>query len=220
MKSNNTDIFEANKKNSFQPEDIEDSNNFFLQETSVTKPSLRDTNRRLNDYDHNLLEEDAYKDISDEVFKLEYKISKLEAELKNIDSQIEAANTINNSSSLSELTERQIILQKKLEELLRQYNQKSVSARISERFTFKKRNKLNKFVNNIHSLIKKKLPKKITSILELKDYLTKLNSINKSVDSLINTSTPIGEDIDKYEQISKYIIKANSIQSKISKSIK
>ena len=37
--------------------------------------------RRLNDYDYNILREDAYKDVSDELFKLEYKISRLEEEL-------------------------------------------------------------------------------------------------------------------------------------------
>ena len=51
----------------------------FTQNTSFYEPS-----RRLNDYDYNILKEDAYKEINDELFKLEYKISKIEEDLKHI----------------------------------------------------------------------------------------------------------------------------------------
>ena len=48
----------------------------------------------LNDYDGNILQESSYKEVQDDVFKLEYKISKIETELKEINIQIQSANEI------------------------------------------------------------------------------------------------------------------------------
>ena len=45
-------------------------------------------NIRLNDYDLNLLEEYAYKDLEDEVLKLEYSITALENKLEKLNSEI------------------------------------------------------------------------------------------------------------------------------------
>ena len=64
------------------------------------------------------------------------------------------------------------------------------------------------------------MPKKFASAVELKKSLSRLESINKNVDELISMNIPYGENIDKYEQLSKYIIRANSIQNNISKMIK
>ena len=57
-------------------------------------PSSSETARRLNDYDFNLLKEDAYKDVSDDIFKLEYKISRMEEDLKSTDAQLVSAQEI------------------------------------------------------------------------------------------------------------------------------
>ena len=92
MKKNNADTFEIFKtNNSF-------NDNFFLKEES---PKLQSHNqtisepaKRLNDYDFNLLKEDAYKDVSDDLFKLEYKISRTENDIKNFELQIQAAKDI------------------------------------------------------------------------------------------------------------------------------
>ena len=59
-----------------------------------------------------------------------------------------------------------------------------------------------------------KLPKQLSTVIELKKSLSKLKNINRSVDELMSLNAPYGEKSDKYEQLSKYIIKANSIQSK------
>ena len=64
------------------------------------------------------------------------------------------------------------------------------------------------------------MPKNFKTVLELKNSLVTLQSINKSVDELMTLNIPYGEQIDKYEQLSKYIIKANSIQAEISQNIK
>ena len=65
-----------------------------------------------------------------------------------------------------------------------------------------------------------KLPQNLTSVIELKKSLVKLENLNKSVDELMGMNIPYGENYNKYEQLSKYIIKANSIQSQITKQIK
>jgi peptide subunit release factor 1 (eRF1) len=64
------------------------------------------------------------------------------------------------------------------------------------------------------------MPRQLSSIFELKKTLAKLENLNRSVDELMSLNIPYGENINKYEQLSKYIIKANSIQAEISRYIK
>ena len=64
------------------------------------------------------------------------------------------------------------------------------------------------------------LPQKFSTSMELKKSLLKLDNINKSVDELMTLQTPYGEAQDKYEQLSKYIVKANNIQAEISKHLR
>ena len=64
------------------------------------------------------------------------------------------------------------------------------------------------------------LPSKFSSVLEIRQSLEKLESINKSVDELMSLQTPYGEAGDKYTQLSKYITRANNIQAQISKSLR
>ena len=194
----------------------------FTQNTSFYEPS-----RRLNDYDYNILKEDAYKEIKDELFKLEYKISKIEEDLKHIDVQIQSARDISDYDSVEYYINRKKILQEDLQNLTNIYNDKSLSTKISGgifnvispklKTTFKN---FNNILKNIQNIIISLLPNKFSSVLEIRQSLDKLESINKSVDELMSLQTPYGEAFDKYQQLSKYIIKANNIQSKIAKSLK
>ena len=186
-----------------------------------------DTPRRLNDYDSNLLEEDAYKDIKDDMFKLEYKISKLENEIQLLDSQLQAARDINDYNLVEELVLRKKTLSNELKSYMSIYNNKSLSTKISGNISSffgahikSKFNQLKSNLNTFSEIILGKMPKALLSLLELKDSLTKLKNINRSVDELMTINSPYGENSEKYEQLSKYIIKANSIQAKISKKIK
>lgn len=54
---------------------------------------------------------------------------------------------------------------------------------------------------------------------KLKTTLADLNSINSSMDELINSSVPFGEQSDKYKKFSENIVKANNIHAKIKKEI-
>lgn len=225
MKKNESDTFEGLSQNIFQS-----NNNFFLKdEVDFVQDSriVSEPTRRLNDYDFNLLKEDAYKDVSDDLFKLEYKISKTEDELKSLDSQIQLAREICDYNHIEELITRKQILEEDYEALVAIYNDKSFSAKVSDKilnlFGTKLKNEwinFNKKFTNVSESILSKMPKQFSSVIELRKSLAKLENLNKSVDELMSLNIPYGENINKYDQLSKYIIKANSIQSEISRYIK
>lgn len=225
MEKKQADIFEGTSRKNYD-------GNFFLvgdESTSIkpSKNSISEPARRLNDYDFNLLREDAYKDVSDDVFKLEYKIARTEEEISTFNAQIESAKDIGDYELAGELSGRKRILEEDYEALLAIYNDKSLSAKITDKFfnlfgnDFKENLKKIKVQSNIFSdVLISKMPKQFANIFELKKSLTKLENLNKSVDELISMNIPYGENINKYEQLSKYIIKANSIQAEISRYIK
>ena len=79
---------------------------------------------------------------------------------------------------------------------------------------------VNKTLSLLYETLVSKMPKRLSSVLELKQSLEKLENINRSVDELMTLQTPYGEGVDKYEQLSKFIVKANNIQAQISKSLR
>ena len=220
-------MFVNNNENPFGNK-LQDDDNFFLQPEEIRPINVQtEPQRRLNDYDYNILKEDAYKDVTDEIFKLEYKISKTEEELKSIEDEIQAAKDVRDFNKVEFLFNRKKQLQEDLNGLIEIYNDTSLSAKISGGIT----NMLSPKVKENFSGMKKlfgmfsdalisKLPKRFSSALELKKSLAKLENINKSVDELMTMQTPYGEAIDKYEKLTKYITRANTIQAQISKSLK
>ena len=233
MVSENRDIFQINSavRENFltaQPaQKQKQDSNFFLSEEAPHLKSASEPTRRLNDYDSNLLKEDAYKDITDDVFKLEYKISKTQENMKIVENQIQSAKDIGDTELVKKLTGQLIILREDLEALSAVYNDKSVSAKITGNLASliggKFKGKLDKiaktFTDKLES-VSEKMPKQLASIIEIKKSLARLENINKSVDELLKLNTPYGENFDKYDQLSKYIIKANSIQAEISRHLK
>lgn len=224
MEKNQTDKFENSQQNPF----LKQQNNFFLMDETVQLTfGVQEQTRRLNDYDCNLLKEDAYKEVDDDLFKLEYKISKTEDEIKNIESQIQTAKEIHDFNTVQELSNRKKSLEEDYNGLVEMYNAKSLSAKISDSITnvfWGKKlkqgtNSLQKIISKISGPLRSILPKQFSSALEIRASLSKLENINKSVDELMMLNIPYGENVDKYEQLSRYIIKANSIQNDISKAI-
>jgi len=215
------DIFVNNDINSIPNKGNE--NNFFLQPEEIVSAHKFEPIRRLNDYDYNILKDGAYKDITDEALKLEYKISKIEDEIQELDNQIQSAKDIHDFNTAESLINMQKQLRDDLDGLLEIYNDSSLSAKISCGLVNNIKNKFSKINRNaldFAEAVISKFPGKFSSILEIKKSLNKLENINRSVDELISMRTPYGEAADKYEQLSKYIIKANSIQSEISRSLK
>lgn len=230
MQEKNLDTFELSKKTNRNSQSSNNFENFFLNENKITN-TINITNinqsKRLNDYDLNLLQEDAYKDVNDDIFKLEYKIHKLEEELKNINSQLQVAIDINDYIKIKELASRKDFLETNYKELTTEYNKKSFSAKISNRLSniidnrIKSKIKIfNKLNSNFIEKITEFLPKKYMSLFELKKSLNRLENINKNVDELITLNNSYSNDNNKYDRLSKYIIKANSIQIQINNSLR
>lgn len=229
MENNFTDIFELKKVHSASKE-INSNTNFFLndyiKDYHFELFSQNEIVKHLNDYDFNLLKDGAYNDIDNNMLKLEYKILRVENELKAINSQLQAAEAINDHQLIKSIIERKKSLEDDYEILLSMYNNKNISAKLSDTLinfwnNIFKTNKIKK--NLFYELIEKysaKMPKFFISLIELRNSLNKLENINKSVDKLINMNIPYGENNDKYRQLSSYIIKANAIQSEIVKNIK
>lgn len=215
------DTFVNNQENIFNKKNAENDNNFFLHSEPIQMHS--DQVKRLNDYDYNILKEDAYKDVSDEIFKLEYKISKAEEELKNLDKQIQTAKDIHDFNLVENLFNKKKILEEDLKGLIEIYNDTSLSAKISGGLTNKFKEQVSgakKVLESFSEIIISKLPKRFSTVLEIKKSLSKLENISRNVDELMTLQTPYGEAGDKYEQLSKYITRANAIQAEISKSLR
>ena len=208
MHKSGNDTFEGINNSSLQ------ENNFFLAEDlnffENPIPSSSETSRRLNDYDFNLLKEDAYKDVSDDIFKLEYKISRLEEDLRTISAQLDSASEIGDYALIDELKYRKSILDEDYRALLAIYNNKTLSGKISDRVLnlfggkYKKEFQFlqNKFAE-VSDVIISKMPKQLSAVFEIKKSLAKLENLNRSVDELISLNIPYGENINKYEQLSK-----------------
>ena len=218
------DRFISTNKNILrQSDNMADENNFFMQSDVSSKISQSEPMRHINDYDSNILKEDAYKDVNDEVFKLEYKIAKIENEIKEVDKQIQMADEIYDYYASEQLKLRKHQLTQDLLVLMDMYNEVSLSAKISGGVTSKIRDKfinVGKVIESFAETMLSKFPGKISSIIEIKNSLNKLESINKSVDELMKSKYPYGEAAEKYNKLSKYISRANAIQSEIYKFMK
>ena len=229
MESNNFDRFEAVRNDTVSQSEghFGQENNFFLFNSAPSIKLNSEPTRRINDYDYNLLNENAYKDIKDDAFRLEYRISKRENEIKELTGQLAIANEIHDTELAEKISDRLITIKDEYENLLDSYNNKSLSAKFSGQISSVFGRKLKSVINNVQMFLanlfikaNKNLPKNIGSLLEVKQSLNKLENINKSVDELIKLNTPSEERFDKYKQLSKYIIKANSIQSDLYKQLK
>lgn len=220
MADKDLDVFESTKHTT----SLNSGKIFFGEEENpfLNRNTYADGTRRLNDYDFNILKDGAYKDINDDTFKLEYKISKTEEEISLIEAQISAAGEINDFNKVEELKNKLAYLKDEYKTLLALYNEKTLSAKITDfssniiKKIWNKNKSLNDSSSSLYDIIISKLPKRIASILKIKKSLNLLENINKSVDELVTMTIPYGENIDKYQQLSKYIIKANAIQSEIS----
>lgn len=209
--------------NSTNPKEKDD--NFFIQTdyASMRQPSSEQQRKHINDYDFNILKEDAYKEVDDKILKLEYKISKAEAEIKDLSAQIQAARDINDYDLAESLMAQKKNYEEDLASLVSMYKDASLSTKISSGLTnkiSKKFSGVKDYLTSVSDSLLSRLPGKFSNLVEIKNSLTKLENINKSVDELMNMHIPYGESVEKYDQLSKYILKANSIQSEISKIMK
>ncbi|MCQ2743459.1 MAG: hypothetical protein MJ230_01505 [bacterium] len=225
MNEKNSDIFQSSSNQA----STEKNNNFFLSNgtNSISVDKHFVNTQHLNDYDYNIMQKGAYKDIPDNALKIEYQISETEKNITDIETQIDLAREMADYDKYQELQGKLIILKENYKNLLSSYNEQALSAKIStsvfnvyDKIIGSNFLKLKNLSGNIYEKLLALLPDKFGSIVKIKKSLSALENINKSVDNLVSMDIPYGESIDKYKKLSKYIIKANSIQSDISKYIK
>lgn len=181
---------------------------------------------RINDYDSNILENNAYQDIPDEMLKIEHKMGILENILNKMNNEIDALESLGANIQISELKERKLKIEQELIEMNRKYAQLGLSAKISGQITSainytsnKKSSTLSKFKLFLSKKVLARISKKFNYSQNMKEALDNLSNINTSVDELINLQAPYGETINRYEKLTAYLNKANIIHSQISKNM-
>ncbi len=218
----NSESFDVSLENSSEE-------NFFMisQEVKFTEKEKKQVNgKRLNDYDSNILEKNAYQGLSDESLKIEHKISFLEESLININNEIKIFENLGHNAQIYNLKDQKQKIEKEIKELNKKYSDLGFSAKISNKiarlinFTSNKQfNILFRVENFLSKKILTKLSKKFSETQIMKETLNNLNDINSGVDELIQMQIPYGETVNRYEKLTTYLNQANKLHSKISKNI-
>jgi len=224
IKPNSVNFFSTPSVNNRSGANFSDAN----PDTKKEKPKQESqaSGIRINDFDSNILENNAYQEISDEMFKIEHKMGILEKLLSKIDNEIEALESLGQGIQIYDLKDRRQKVEQELIELNKRYSELGISSKISGQITSvvnftsnKKTSSLSKFKKFISKEVLAKLSKKFNYREDMKEALGTLSNINSSVDELINMQVPYGETIDRYQKLTAYLNKANVIHSQISRNI-
>ena len=216
-------------KNNYTPQPVSADNNSAPQNQDTlkfqTEPAYTPLNR-LNGLDSTLLEKEAYRDIDDDAFKIEYKIEQLESEIKILDKQIASAEAINDTEKIDMLKMKKHSVEYQLNDLYKIYNGADITRKLTGNITSlmkPKKNVFSEFKHNVSNFINNKILAKISrrfnSGRDLKTALNKLQNINQNVDELVSLQAPYGEKEEKYDRLTRYLTKANTIQYQISKEL-
>lgn len=181
---------------------------------------------RMNDFDSNILENNAYQALSDEMLKLEHKIGLLETLLSKLNSEIDALESLGHNIQIADLIYRKQKAENELAELNKKYSELGLGAKISGQIasvvnfsSSKKQTKFSKIKTFIFKKVLSKISKRFDYSQTMKEALDKLSNINSNVDELITMKVPYGETINRYEKLTAYLNKANIIHSQISKNM-
>ena len=181
---------------------------------------------KIDGYDSTMLEDRAYLKIENEMLKLEYKINQLEEDLMIINDEILAAINIEDSSRLEFLKAKKATIEKELDELNDKYFDIGAMSKFTTILTSMFRNRPRIF-RNISQGIKQffqkyflaNISKRLNLTFNLRESLSKLADINRSVDELISLRIPFGGLTGRYERLTGYINKANDIHAQIVKRV-
>ena len=180
----------------------------------------------IDGYDSKILEDRAYLDIKDEMLKLEYRIKKVEQNLSIIEDEIAAAINIEDNQRLEFLETKKRLLLAELKELNSNYFNigtmskfTTILSRIFKRKYGHHKSLKEKFTYFISKYILSSISKRLSFTFGLRESMSKLSDINRSVDELISLRIPFGGITGRYEKLTNYINKANDIHAKISKNV-
>ena len=219
--TSSADILNENQEEQFSSENFFSANHQNAKEEKKQQTFVQNS-IRLNDYDSNILENRAYIELSDEALILEHKIANLEQVLEKLDKEILTLESLGTDIQLNALKERRLLVLNDLKELNKKYSSMDIGAKISGKLTNMasiassgKKNMFSTVSDFVMKQVLGRLSKSFNYSNYMKDALKDLNNINESVDELILLKTPYGETINRYEMLTAYINKANSIHSQI-----
>lgn len=207
------------------------SENFFnekREENCEKKTSKSFVQKRLNDFDGNILRESAVFNFDDNDICLEEKIRIAQRLLQSYKERISIIESYGNSPIKNKLVAQKEdlegILNNLNNELKNRFNPtKNITSKINyeKRILIGKFEKLrNKYKNKIrpYDFLYKFFPR-IYQTKMLRESLKKLRKINSLVNELAQSQTPYGEGDMKYQSIIAYLSSASSLHSKLKKQI-
>lgn len=176
-------------------------------------------NRRLNDYDLNILNNKSFRDLDDDALKMEYLIEEKEEKLNAINAKIKGAEFLGKLLDVMDLRIQAKELENEITELKSEYAKHNIKERLTAK-AVKPKTKIAPLKVIARFLTRKifsKVSKKFKSIADLGDSLDVLTSINTNVDELIAMKVPYGETKANYEKLTNYLYRANKIHSQINR---
>lgn len=182
--------------------------------------------KRLNSTDSAILEEIAYITLDDADLKLEKRIENCEQFLLEINEKLTVAEIIKDVKEEKELLRQKNILSKNLENLKVQYKTQNLDTKLTNILA-----KILNFPQSVKKEIKKqfkllfkrsKFIRQITPLarsLSVRETLSRLNKINKSVDQLVMMKVPFGEQEERYQTLVNHLARATALHSQIQKEL-
>lgn len=178
-------------------------------------------NKRLNDYDLNILNDNSFKDLDDKTLKLECLIAEKEEALGALNSKIKGAELLGKLLDVMDLKIRAKHIENELVQLREEYSKRNITEKLTDVITPKKKkiklSPIHRLARFVSRKIIARMSKKVQSILDMSDSLETLTSINENVDELIAMKVPYGETKANYEKLTNYLYRANRIHSEINK---
>lgn len=221
--SNN--MFAAASINSMEGNFFASNSDSKREKENQKKQSNPTPSHRINDYDSNILQNCAYQGISDELFKMEHKIGLLEQLLSKINTEIETLESLGYDIQVYNLKERKQKIEQELIELNQKYSELGLSAKLSGHIATavnisnKKMSVFLKIRKFFSKEVLSRISKKFNYKQLINEALGSLSNINDNIDELIKIQTPYGENITRYEKLTAYLNKANTLHMQINKNV-
>jgi len=174
-------------------------------------------NKRINDLDLNILNDNSFKDLDDKALKMEVLIAQKEEALDNLNNKIKGMEFLGKLLDVMELKIQAKKLENEICELKSEFAKQNLKNRFSIKTAKRKISPLKVIARFLTRKIFSKISKKFKSIADLGESLDTLISINDNVDELIAMKVPYGETKANYEKLTNYLYRANKIHSQISK---
>ena len=191
---------------------------------NVFSPTKTSHPKRLNAYDTQLLEENPTP-IQPELLNTREKLTLLEEKLQKIDEKISFATMTDNQTLVQDLQIERYKIVNQLEQLKSipiHHQSDTLYSRfvlfIANIFTTLNKNKQKK-MRFLRNKFLTKMLRPITRSHKLREVISTLDVLNQNVNELSNLRIPYGEHEARYEELTKYISQASSIQAIIKKDI-